>query len=87
MQRTEPELERSAAEQLAKESCVVPLMDREVLPLSGSEQQKGPLVVNNKKAPSLGPNEWITKENASVPSLAYILPQSQLCRFRRCHEL
>jgi hypothetical protein len=24
MQRTEPELERSAAEQLAKESCVVP---------------------------------------------------------------
>jgi hypothetical protein len=33
MQRTEPEFERSAAEQLAKESCVVPLMDREVLPL------------------------------------------------------
>ena len=33
MQRTEPELERSAAEQLAKESCVVPPMDREVLPL------------------------------------------------------
>jgi hypothetical protein len=53
MQRTEPELERSAAEQLAKESCVVPLMDREVL---------SSLVVNNKKAPSLGPNEWITKE-------------------------
>jgi hypothetical protein len=26
MQRTEPELERSAAEQLAKESRVVPLM-------------------------------------------------------------
>ena len=43
MQRTELELERSAAEQLAKESCVVPLMDREVLPPS-SEQQKGPIV-------------------------------------------
>jgi hypothetical protein len=33
MQRTERELERSPAEQLAKESCVVPLMDREILPL------------------------------------------------------
>jgi hypothetical protein len=32
MQRTEPELERSSAEQLAKESCVVPLMDRESSP-------------------------------------------------------
>jgi hypothetical protein len=33
MQSIEPELERSAAEQLANESGVVPLMDREVLPL------------------------------------------------------
>jgi hypothetical protein len=33
MQRTEREFERSAAEQLAKESCLVPLMDRKVLPL------------------------------------------------------
>jgi len=44
MQRTEPELERSAAEQLAKETCVVPLMDREVLPS---------LVVNN-----IRPHRW-----------------------------
>jgi hypothetical protein len=43
MQRTEPELERSRAEQLAEESCVVPLLSRKVLPLQrSSEQQKGP---------------------------------------------
>jgi hypothetical protein len=32
MQRTESELERSRAKQLAKESCVLPLMDRESSP-------------------------------------------------------
>src|ERR1700757_595177 len=53
IQRTEPEFERSAAEQIAKESCVVPLM------VPGTSPS---LEVNNKKPPSLGPYEWITKE-------------------------
>jgi hypothetical protein len=66
IQRTEPEVERSAAEQIAKESCVVPLM------VPGSSPS---LVVNNKKAPSLGPYEWITKETL-VYRHSYLNPMS-----------
>jgi hypothetical protein len=68
MQRTELELERSPAEQISK---------RKLRCATNGPGSSPSLAVNNKKAPSLGPYEWITEETL-VYRHSYLNPNSAI---------